>query len=333
MRAPAFWFSDRRTISSLVLAPLAWLYGWGGRLRNAVVTSQKVSMPVVCIGNFVAGGAGKTPTALALATLLERAGTSVGFLTRGYGGKLSGPVMVEPDRHSFHDVGDEALLLAKTGPTIVAKDRRKGAAELCKIAIDIIIMDDGFQNPSLHKDISLIVIDHNQGVGNHSVIPAGPLRASLDFQISRANGFVVIGGDLTDQTLKQKLEKSDKPLFTARLEAAGTAPDLAGKKVIAFTGIGIPEKFFATLQKAGVQIVEEIRFPDHHPFSQSDAEWLLSLQSDNSNCLLVTTAKDHIRLKNASDACARLYQASIPYEVVLKFDHEEALLEFVLNAV
>ena len=333
MRAPAFWYSDRRTIAGMVLSPLGWLYGAGGRFRGLVTNSWKAKLPVICIGNFVAGGAGKTPVALAIASLLERQHRSIGFLTRGYGGALSGPVSVMADSHSSSDVGDEALLLACKCPTIVARDRRIGAEKLSNMDVDTIVMDDGFQNPSLHKDLSFIVIDHRQGIGNSRIIPAGPLRAPLKDQIVKAHGFIIIGGELVDQNLKKHLRKSGKPIFTAHLKPAGNAPDLADKKVIAFTGIGMPDKFFATLEKAGAEIIERIRFPDHHPFSQSDAKWLLDLQNDNDGCLLVTTAKDHIRLKGTHDDCARLYQSSLSYGVELVFDQEKPLVDLILKAI
>ncbi len=333
MRAPVFWYSDRRSISSAVLTPLGWLYGMGSRVREFATAAAKAERPVICIGNFVAGGAGKTPVALALGELLHQSQKSVGFLTRGYGGKLSGPVVVMPGEHACGDVGDEALLLADMCPTIVARDRRAGAEEFSKTDIDVIVMDDGFQNPSLHKDLCLIVIDHQQGIGNGRVIPAGPLRGFLDDQVSSAHGFIIIGGALVDKNLNQNLQNSGKPMFTAQLEPADTAPDLVGKKVIAYTGIGMPDKFFATLEKAGAEIVERIRFPDHHPFSHSDAQWLLGLQGDNPECLLMTTAKDHVRLKNTEGACGKLYLASVVYGVELKFNQEKALMEFILKVI
>jgi tetraacyldisaccharide 4'-kinase len=333
MRAPAFWYIGHRTTASLVLMPLGWLYGLAGQLKDQVTTGHKAPLPVICIGNFVAGGAGKTPVALAIAALLQRQQKAVGFLTRGYGGKLTGPVSVAPDQHSAQDVGDEALLLAQACPTIVAANRCAGADELSRCDVEIIVMDDGFQNPSLHKDLCLIVIDHQQGIGNGRVIPAGPLRNSLDYQISKAHGFIIVGGELNDQNLKLRLHKSGKPIFTAHLEPADDTPDLSGKKVIAYTGIGMPDKFFATLEKAGAKIIERIRFPDHHRFSQSDAQWLLDLQDDHRESTLVTTAKDHIRLKGTAEACARLYRTSLPYGVELKFDHEKLLMDFILKTV
>jgi len=333
MRAPAFWYSDRCTIAALALMPLGWLYGWGARVRHLFTTGKKADLPIICIGNFVAGGAGKTPVALALAALLARERKSVGFLTRGYGGELSGPVSVIPDQHSSSDVGDEALLLANKCPTIMARDRRAGAEKLSQTDIEVILMDDGFQNPSLHKDICLIVIDHSQGIGNGCVIPAGPLRGPVDDQISKAHGFIVIGGKLVDQNLERRLQKSGKPVFSAHLEPDEITPDLAGKKVIAFSGIGMPDKFFATLEKAGAEIIERIRFPDHHPFSQRDAQWLLGLLSDNADCLLVTTTKDYIRLKNLTGAGNELYRASLAYGVELEFDQEKSLMEFILKDV
>ena len=333
MRAPVFWYSGHRSLSSTVLTPFGWIYGMGWRFQKLVTAPKKSHQPVICIGNLVAGGAGKTPVALALAGLLEREQKSIGFLTRGYGGNLPGPVCVKPDEHSSCDVGDEALLLADKHPTIVAGDRRAGADEFSKTDIDTIIMDDGFQNPSLHKDLCLIVIDHNQGIGNGRVIPAGPLRGFLDDQVSTAHGFIIIGGRLVDKNLKQCLQNSGKPVFTGQLEPADTAPDLTGKKVIAYTGIGMPDKFFATLEKSGAEIIEAIRFPDHHPFSPGDAQWLLGLQDDNPECLLLTTAKDHVRLKNSEGVCGQLYQASMVYGVVLKFNQEKALMEFILKAI
>jgi len=313
--------------------PLAWLYGLGGRLKGLVTRARKAGLPVICVGNFVAGGAGKTPVALAIAELLHERGKSTGFLTRGYGGTLNGPVFVEPDQHDAATVGDEALLLAAHCLTILAAERYAGACKFSSAETDIIVMDDGFQNPALHKDLCLIVIDHRQGIGNGCLIPAGPLRGNVDYQISQAHGFIIIGGDLADQNLKQRLQKSGKPIFSARLERGPTAPDLTGKQVIAYTGIAVPEKFFATLNEAGAKMVEQIRFPDHHPFSQSDAQWLLALQADNPSCLLVTTAKDHVRLKNGNAACGKLYLATLPYEVTLKFDQEQALSDFILTVV
>jgi len=333
MRAPAFWYKRRRTLTSLVLSPLGWLYGMGGRFRDVVTPGHKARLPVICVGNFVAGGAGKTPVALAIAALLQRNHKAVGFLTRGYGGELSGPVSVLPIQHSSTDVGDEALLLADKCLTIVARDRRSGAEKLSNMDTDIILMDDGFQNPSLHKDLSFVVIDHQQGIGNGGVIPAGPLRGSLEYQISKAHGFIVVGGELNDQNLKQRLHKSGKPVFTAHLEPADTAPDLKGKKVIAFTGIGMPDKFFATLEQAGAQIIKRIRFRDHHPFSQSEAQWLLDLKRDHSGSVLVTTAKDHIRLNGCQEACGRLYSDVLVYGVELKFEQEKPLLELILKAI
>jgi len=313
--------------------PLGWLYGLGGRLKGLVTRTDKAKLPVICIGNFVAGGAGKTPVALALAGLLHAHGKSVGFLTRGYGGNLTGPVFVKPNEHDTTAVGDEALLLAAHHPTVLAANRYAGACKFSSADTDVIVMDDGFQNPTLHKDLCLIVIDHRQGIGNGCLIPAGPLREGVDYQISKAHGFIIIGGELVDQNLKQRLQKSGKPIFTSQLERGPTAPDLTGRQVIAYTGIAMPEKFFATLEKAGAKITEQIRFPDHHPFSQSDAQWLLSLQADNSPCLLVTTAKDHIRLKQTDKACGKLYLDTLPYEVTLKFDHEQALADFITTVV
>ncbi len=333
MHAPAFWYYNRLSVLSVLLWPAGWLYGVGTRLRSRLVRPQKADKPVICIGNFVAGGAGKTPTALALATLLSEKNISVAFLTRGYGGELPGPLHVDRNHHTALQVGDEALLLAAAGPTVVSKNRPAGAKALSRSCADVIIMDDGFQNPSLHKDLSIIVIDHKQGVGNGHIIPSGPLRGPLLDQIANSDIIVVSGGSLVDHRLDQRMKKSGKPVFSAQLVAADNAPQLEGKKVIAFTGIGVPEKFFTTVEQAGADVIEKIRFPDHHRFSESEANWLLSLQADNKNCLLLTTAKDHIRLKGQSGACDRLFHSSLYFGVDLKFDQEEAFLQAILPAL
>lgn len=328
MRAPEFWYSRRKSLVSVLLLPVSWLYGLGASLRALMTQPQSINTPIICIGNLVAGGAGKTPTVLALADLLSHSGKKVAFLTRGYGGTVLGPELVDISRHFARDVGDEAILLAATAPTMVATDRLAGARALENQA-DIILMDDGFQNPSLVKNLSLIVIDHLQGVGNHRVIPAGPLRNSLKKQITQADGFIIIGGNLIDRQLQVMLEVSGKSVFAAQLEETDSAPRLKNMKIIAFTGIGVPDKFFTTLRRTGAEIIEEIGFPDHYQFTISDAEWLLELVNDNPGALLLTTEKDHVRLKGQAGALARLYETSVPYPVALKFEDENLILEFV----
>lgn len=305
MRAPDFWFSKRLTLINYALMPSSWIYRGVAWLKSVLARPHKVDTSVICIGNFVAGGAGKTPTALALCALLQQKSKRLSFLTRGHGSSAQGLLHVDADEHTSQDVGDEALLLAGRAPTLVAKDRVAGAEALSVAGdTDIILMDDGFQNLALHKDLSFIVIDHNQGIGNGCVIPAGPLRGSLHSQIIQADAFIIVGGELADKKLAATLRESGKPVFTALIEPSLNAPDIKTQKVVAYTGIGIPDKFFTSLRNAGADIIEEIRFPDHYNFTEDDARWLLALQQDTPGCLLMTTEKDHIRLKK-NDRTAR----------------------------
>ena len=189
MREPSFWWGEA-SLASAMLAPLAAIYGAVAQARLAR-RGRRAAAPVVCIGNFTVGGAGKTPTALVVARMLAAAGERPVFLSRGYGGTLAGPVLVDPTRHRAQDVGDEPLLLARTAPTIVARDRVKGAS--IAAGASVIVMDDGFHNPSLAKDFAVLVVDARRGIGNGRVIPAGPLRAPLDAQLARAHALVLVG--------------------------------------------------------------------------------------------------------------------------------------------
>ena len=193
MRAPDFW--RRRTVTPFLLLPVGWFFSRIGALRQALVRPWRAPVPVLCVGNLVAGGAGKTPLALALGDRLQQNGVTVHFLTRGYGGREAGPLQVDPTRHGFREVGDEALLLARLAPTWVARDRRLGAEAAAKAGAGVLVMDDGFQNPSIEKDLSIIAIDGGYGFGNGLVMPAGPLREPLARGFARADAAVVIGRD------------------------------------------------------------------------------------------------------------------------------------------
>src|SRR5205807_10410450 len=219
-----------------------WRLGRGG---------ERAGAPVVCVGNLTVGGAGKTPTALALARMLAAAGERPMFLTRGYGGALAGPLLVNPARHRAREVGDEPLLLARTAPTLVARDRIKGAG--IAGGASVIVMDDGFHNPSLAKDFSVLVVDARRGIGNGRVIPAGPLRAPVDAQLSRAHALVMVGRSEPDCAIAEMARERDIPVLRASLRAdAAFIATLAVRRVLAFAGIGDPQKVFATLTEAGV---------------------------------------------------------------------------------
>jgi tetraacyldisaccharide 4'-kinase len=281
----------------------------------------RVGIPVICIGNPTVGGAGKTPAALAVAQMLKAGGETPVFLSRGYGGRLAGPVRVDPSQHAASDVGDEPLLLARAVPTIVARDRVKGAQAAGAAGASVIVMDDGFQNPSLAKDFSVLVIDGKRGIGNGHVIPAGPLRAPLGKQLDCAQALLVVGE--SDGTgIVNEARQRGLPVFRARLvpDAAFIA-SLAGKRVMAFAGIGDPEKFFATLRGAGVTVAATRSYDDHHRYTRADTQ-ALSDEAERAGLTLVTTEKDLARMQR-DDAAATLAARSRALPVTLTFDDDE----------
>jgi tetraacyldisaccharide 4'-kinase len=305
MRAPGFWWR-KPGVAAAQLSPFAALYG-NIAARRLARPGIRVGIPVICVGNPTVGGAGKTPTAIAIARLLIAAGERPMFLTRGYGGLLAGPVAVEPT-HNAAAVGDEPPLLARIAPTIVAHDRVAGARYAIEAGASVIVMDDGFQNPSLAKDLSILVIDGARGIGNREVLPAGPLRAPLGPQFERANAILIVG-----EAIDTTLPAVTLPLFHARLEPDPTTiAELTGRKVLAFAGIGDPEKFFATLAAAGIDAPIRRTFPDHHRYSVAEASALIT-QADRGSLQLLTTEKDLARLKgDASVADLAAHARALP---------------------
>lgn len=290
MKQPAFWQQARTTLPALALAPLAWLYKIISHRRSARAPRYKASCPVICIGNITMGGAGKTPTARAIANLLQEQGRNPVFLSRGYGGQIKSPTLVTP-HHTAQEVGDEPLLLAKTAPVCVAADRVAGA-KFCEVqGFDCIIMDDGFQNPDLHKDFSLLVIDGGFGQGNGQLFPAGPLRESFSHAVQRAHALICIG---TDQTQLLSAPQA-APLPTFQAQITPQTPFLGDGPWLAFAGLARPEKFFTTLKQNGHTLAKTISFPDHYAFKTKDLA-RLKTQADNLKARLVTTEKDAMRL-------------------------------------
>lgn len=329
-KAPSFWWRPRPDWRALLLLPFGAIYGAVTARRMLKHPDGSVSVPVVCIGNFVAGGAGKTPFSLSLAAALAERGHSPVFLLRGYGGTAKGPVLIDRKRHSASDVGDEALLLAKEWPTVVSRDRLAGA-QFAASHGDIVIMDDGFQNPRLQKDFSIVLVDAKTGTGNGFCLPAGPLRAPLRRQIVAASALAVIGeGDAAKKAVRLASRKG-LPLFHARLEARPDS-ELTGARVLAFAGIGRPEKFFASLRELGAEIAVEKPFPDHHPFSHSEAEALLT-EAEDKGLLLVTTAKDMARIQSLSGEFSRwLAGRARVVEVDMRIEEVERLCERIEEA-
>lgn len=326
MREPAFWHRPA-SWSSRLLMPLGALYGAvaGQRMQREGVDA---GIPVLCIGNYHTGGAGKTPTVLALAQLLRDLGETPVVLSRGYGGRLRGPVMVDPVRHAAADVGDEPLMLARTIPVAVARDRLNGVALARSQGASVILMDDGFQNPAVAKDASLIVIDANRGLGNACVFPAGPLRAPLHQQLARTDALIVIGTGTAANPVAAEIAARGRPVLSAHLKpTAASLTALAGKRVLAFAGIGDPGRFFRTLRAGGIEVVRERAFADHHPFSQGEIEALIA-EATRDGLTPVTTEKDLARLRTAG-TLPSWAQAIVPFAVTLAFDDAAGLRKFV----
>lgn len=331
MRTPAFWYAPPGPLGRL-LAPLGALYG-RVTLRRMARPGVRAPLPVICVGNFVAGGAGKTPTAIALARAARDAGLSPCFLTRGYGGRLAGPLVVAPDHHGADEVGDEALLLARVAPTVVCRDRRRALDTLAGLGADLCILDDGFQNPAIEKQLSLVVVDGAAGVGNGLVLPAGPLRAPVDAQMARADAVVMIGdpaGESATAVLRAAAD-AGRPVLRARLAQRGVEA-FRGRRVYAYAGLGRPRKFFDQLRDGGVDVVEARGFPDHHLYADADARAILA-RADALAALPVTTEKDAVRLAHAAAGPrAELAERSVVFAVDCVFEAPEALARLIETA-
>lgn len=299
MRAPDFWRHDGLLAALLSPASAVWRHRTASRMRRIV--PEKVGVPVICIGNAVAGGAGKTPVAMSVADRLSAQGAKPHFLSRGYGGTTIEPTLVDPVHHSAREVGDEPLLLARQAPTWVARNRVAGARAAVAAGAGIIVLDDGLQNPALHKDISVLVVDGGYGFGNGRVMPAGPLREDLNDAIARADALAIIGSD------RHGIEKSvsgRKPVVAARFVPRIQDDDLSGATVLAFAGIGRPEKFFETLAGMGCELVETRAFADHHPYTSDEVMKLLE-DAAAAGAIPVTTEKDAVRLPHEAHGIIR----------------------------
>jgi tetraacyldisaccharide 4'-kinase len=291
MRDPGFWW---RSAAPRLLAPAAAAYGFVAARRMAR-RGWSAPVPVICVGNFTVGGSGKTPTAIAVARLLAEAGHRPYFLTRGYGGALAGPVCV--DAQPAAEVGDEPRLLARIAPTIVARDRPAGARAAIAAGADVIVMDDGWQNPSLAKDLVIAVLDGRRGIGNGRVFPAGPLRAPLASQLGHADALLVIAPPAPAATPAiAAAERLGLPRFAGILVPdPATVATLAGTRALAFAGIADPDKFFATLEASGITVVARRSFPDHHRYAAGEIA-RLTAEADAKRLTLLTTEKDLARL-------------------------------------
>ncbi|MBX9746104.1 MAG: tetraacyldisaccharide 4'-kinase [Hyphomonadaceae bacterium] len=316
MRPPEFWRAEAQGRDSALalralLTPLSWLYAWAAARRIETTTPRHAGVPIICVGNFTVGGAGKTPITRALRAKL---GPHAHSLSRGYGGRVERPLRVTPDM-SASEVGDEPLLHAADGPAWIARDRFAGAQAAAQAGAHVIIMDDGFQNPTLAKDLCLVAVDAGFGIGTGQVLPAGPLRERLSDGLKRADAIIIMHASGETATDRTWLSGFTKPILQARLAPTGDVP---GGKLVAFAGLARPEKFFDTLTERGADLEDAIPFADHHPYTDDDLTLLAQL-AEERGAQLITTEKDAARL--APEWRARV----LVFPVTAKFDDEAAL--------
>jgi tetraacyldisaccharide 4'-kinase len=340
VKAPSWWYRESPAATASLLRPAGALAAWATRMRFRYARPYRSRLPVLCVGNFTVGGTGKTPLVMLVCELLINKGERPAVLTRGFGGHLKGPHWVDGSKDRGYDVGDEPLLLAKSAPVLVARDRQAGA-----IAIErglglasVIVMDDGLQNPHIEKDMALAVVDGVRGLGNGLVLPAGPLRATLDFQLTLVEAIVInapADTEKSDAAAEELRWRFPGPVLRAQLSPREDARWLAGARVVAFAGIGAPERFFTTLRGLGAVITEALTFADHHVYRAADAERLLDL-AHRLDAMLVTTEKDLARLAGANGAPGQLAAASRALPVRLGFAERdltrlEALIDMGLG--
>ena len=320
MRAPEFWQEKDYTakFAAMTLAPIGWIYGATVAWKAKHAHSYRSSAKIVCVGNLTAGGTGKTPITIAIAQALEKRKQRTVILSRGYGGKMRGPAFVDLSHDTFDETGDEALLLAGAAPVIVARDREAGAKFAERDAADVVVMDDGFQNFTLTKDFSIVVVDAQTGFGNSRIIPAGPLRENIAQGLSRANTVILVGDG------SPALPGFKGPVLRARLVPVDVL-GLAGTRVLAFAGIGRPEKFFATLRSLGAHIVEAREYADHHAYTASEFARLRA-KAKAADAQLVTTEKDFVRLTPAERQDVRFVPVRAVFDDAAAFN---ALLDSI----
>jgi len=322
LKAPKFWYLKKDTLLSRSLYPLSLLFRLGTKIRTFVNHTSRFSFPVICIGNIVVGGAGKTPVAIKIGEILKIAGYNPHFISKGYAGIVKRSTLVE-SWHSPKSVGDEPLLLSQIAPTWIGKNRNNSIRLAKNMGADCIIMDDGFQNPTIHKDFSIIVINASQEFGNKRVIPAGPLRESIKRGLSRTNLIIVIG-EITD-SLKKDIP-DHIPIITAKFIINNENKIFKGKKIIAFAGIAYPEKFFNSLREQGAKIIREITYPDHHIYDENDLLSLAEIANKNQS-ILVSTQKDFVRIPKSYRSLVNTLEGKI------FFEKEDIIKEILTNII
>ena len=322
LKAPKFWYYNQDSFLSNSLYPLSLVFRLGTKIRNLVSKERKANLPIICVGNIVIGGAGKTPVALKIGNMLKKAGYNPHFVSKGYGGLEKNNTLVK-DWHSPKSVGDEPLLLSEIAPTWIGLDRNRSFKLAKEQGANCIVMDDGFQNPTLQKDFSIVVINGEQGFGNKRVIPAGPLRESIKRGLSRTNLVITIGE--ISESVKNKIPKHI-PMIGASFKIKEDDLMLKGQKITAFAGIAYPEKFFNSLKLVKANIVDQISYSDHHIYSENDLLNLAEIANKHKS-ILVTTKKDIVRIPKSFRSLVKTIDGFI------HFDDEKLLLEILTNLV
>jgi tetraacyldisaccharide 4'-kinase len=327
--APPFWW-EKADWRAFMLMPVSAIYGKvaGRRMRTAKRASAPV--PVICVGNFTVGGAGKTPTAIALARAARAMGHKPGFLSRGYGGSLDVTTLVDRQHHRADAVGDEALLLAAETMTVISRRRVEGAGRLAAEGADLIIMDDGFQSARLHLDYALVVIDTVRGIGNGHLVPGGPVRAPIAEQMRQLSAILKVGDGEAADALVRQAARAGKAIHVATLRPRDVKA-LAGENVLAYAGIADPSKFYRTVKSVGGLIGQTRSFPDHHYFTEDEIQSLLD-DAEREGLTPVTTAKDAARLIGHSGAAVTLLERSRIIEVDMAFDDPRAPVAIIETA-
>ena len=322
LKAPKFWYNKKNTFLSQVLYPLSLIFRLGTKIRIITSKTKKATLPIICIGNIVVGGAGKTPVSLKIGKILIKAGYKPHFISKGYAGIIKSSTLVE-NWHSPQSVGDESILLAEIAPTWIGQDRNESATLAASSGSDCLIMDDGFQNPTIHKDYSITVINASQEFGNRKVMPSGPLRESIKRGFSRTNLFIIIGE--TTEFLQKNIP-DHIPTIKAKFAINKNNKIFKGQKITAFAGIAYPEKFFNSLTEQGAIIVKEVTYPDHHIYDEND---LLSLAeiANKTKSILVSTQKDFVRIPKSYRSLVNTLEGEII------FDNEDLIKEILSNVI
>ena len=327
MKAPGFWYAEAPSMLGALLSPLGLIYGGATALRQRAGQPVDAGVPVVCVGNLTAGGAGKTPVVIDIARRLAAAGRQPHVISRGYGGQAgTTPRRVDPAMDTADKVGDEPLMIARAAPVWVGGDRAQAARAAADAGAGALVLDDGFQDPSLAKDLSIVVADGRYGFGNGFLIPAGPLRETLRAGLARADALVVIGDDVWGVgDAARRFGPKNLPVLTARIVPGPEVEKISKTLGLAFAGIGHPEKFFQTLRDHGCRLAETKAFPDHHPFSSADLA-ALKHRAEALKGVLITTEKDAQRIPVGDRAGIEVLTITLQWD-------DEAALDRLLQTV